>query len=126
MKFVIACLVAVAAAAQDRCCESCPEGKNKYHSVDNLIGHCGESCISDGDYWKFKPFEPTLTKSEDNTPCANRGWTTYWETQTHGIPIILDVTVDLFNRPGKFTTNQKKEETSESDSSNSGEPTFMN
>jgi len=80
----------------NRCCESCSDGKNKYFSVDKVHGKCGESCIKDSYFWLYRIFEKGLTKASSNTPCADLKFTKYDETQTHGFGPIK-ATVDLYN-----------------------------
>ena len=45
--------------------------------------NCGESCIAPADYDLYHKFEPELTKADSNTPCADRGFITYVDTETH-------------------------------------------
>ena len=79
----------------NKCCETCPDGTTKYYSIPLLSkDHCGESCISPDNYYKFKILEPMLTKADTNTPCLDKGFT-YYETEKHGFgPIQIDV--DLY------------------------------
>ena len=78
-----------------KCCDTCPDGTEKYYSIPLLSkDHCGESCISPDNYYKFKILEPMLTKADTNTPCLDKGFT-YYETEKHGFgPIQIDV--DLY------------------------------
>ena len=48
----------------EACCNKCPDGESKYYSIDKIFHHCGESCLNDKDYWKYKIFEPGLTKAD--------------------------------------------------------------
>ena len=62
----------------DKCCETCSDGKEKYYSVPILSNdHCGESCISEKDYYKYKLLEPKITKANTNTPCFDMGYSSY-------------------------------------------------
>ena len=46
-------------------------------------------------YWLYKLFEWGLEKSDTNTPCADRNYTVYKNTPTHGFgPITM--TLDLY------------------------------
>lgn len=56
---------------------------------------CGESCIDPSKYKMYKIFEHNLTKATDNTPCADRNFTLYKKTESHGIGPIK-VTVDFY------------------------------
>lgn len=49
-------------------------------------------------FWIFKIFEPGLEKSISNTPCADRGYTDYKGTPTHGVPPIT-MTLDMYHLP---------------------------
>ena len=84
----------------DKCCEKCEDGKDKYYSVPILSNdHCGESCINPDEDWKFHLLEPALKKADSNTPCLDRGFN-YIETQTHSAgPIKIDV--DIYVKPKK-------------------------
>ena len=80
---------------EKQCCETCPEGTDKYYSIPILMhGHCGESCIRPEDYNKYKLFEPKLTLADTNTPCVDRGFT-YEKTEQHGFGPVK-VEVDLY------------------------------
>eukprot|EP00296_Roombia_truncata_P009777 JP448410.1.p2 GENE.JP448410.1~~JP448410.1.p2 ORF type:complete len:65 (+),score=24.62 JP448410.1:199-393(+) len=57
---------------------------------------CGENCMKDSDYWKYKPFEWGLHKADTNTPCADRSFGVYNGTVTHGFGPIK-MTLDLYN-----------------------------
>ena len=100
MKFFA--LVASAAAA-DMCCSACSgDGINKYYSIDPNAGHCGESCIPDSKFWLYHIFEKWLTKAEngrESFPCQEHGFTDYWQTETHGVPHLLIVAVDFYDKP---------------------------
>ena len=84
----------------EKCCEKCEDGKEKYYSVPILSNdHCGESCINPDEDWKFHLLEPALKKADSNTPCLDRGFN-YIETQTHSAgPIKIDV--DIYMKPKK-------------------------
>ena len=77
------------------CCHSCTEPLEKYHSVDHIFNNCGEACMDPSKFWIYKLFEPGLEKSKTNTPCADRDYTVYKSTPTHGVyPITM--TLDLY------------------------------
>ena len=56
----------------------------------------------------YKIFEPGLTRasSNDAKACVEEGWPTYWKTETHGIPHILTVQVDFYNKNGTAIDEQ--------------------
>ena len=66
---------------------------------------CGESCMNESDFWKYKLFEPGLQKAErgDATPCHDAGYSNYYETDTHGVPYILTITLDMYKMPAEET-----------------------
>ena len=107
MKFALIGLIATA-AAEDMCCSLCDgPGIGKYYSIDPHFGHCGESCIPDSKFWLYHIFEKWLTKAENGThsyPCKEHGFTDYWQTETHGVPGLLSVAVDFYNKPGAIPT----------------------
>jgi len=84
----------------EKCCEKCEDGKEKYYSVPILSNdHCGESCIKPEEDWKFHLLEPALKTADSNTPCLDRGFA-YIDTQTHSAgPIKIDV--DIYVKPKK-------------------------
>ena len=67
------------------CCLSCTAPLEKYHSVDHIFNNCGEACMDPKKFWIYKVFEPGLEKSETETPCADRKYTVYESTPTHGV-----------------------------------------
>merc|ERR1719231_1449560 len=80
---------------QNPCCIQCTEPQEKYHSVDHTFNNCGEACMKPSNFSIYKIFEPGLEKSETNTPCADRNYTDYVNTPTHGVwPITM--TLDLY------------------------------
>ena len=83
----------------EKCCYDCPkENEVKYYSIDWLFGKCGECCLDPKDYWKYKIFEPGLTKAENETEvCKSLGYGKYDKTETHGA-FSLKVTLDLYNK----------------------------
>ena len=89
------------------CCKVCSEadGFIKTYSIDHVFNHCGESCIQPTDFWKYKIFEPGLTKCDhvNDTPCADHGYTNYTETETHGFPHVLTVQLDFYDQPKNET-----------------------
>ena len=110
MKFATLAIIGYA-AAEDMCCTLCDgPGISKYYSIDPNAGHCGESCIPDSKFWLYHIFEKWLTKAENgNTsfPCKEHNFTEYWQTETHGVPGLLSVAVDFYNKPGAVPTETK-------------------
>lgn len=89
----------------EKCCETCPQGKNKYYSIPILSkDHCGESCIDPDHYYEYKLLEPKLTKAKTNTPCLDMGFT-YQETEEHKFGPIK-VNVDIFEMININTENE--------------------
>jgi hypothetical protein len=93
---------AIESDPQDPCCHTCTEPQEKYHSVDHMFNNCGEACMDPKHYWIFKIFEPGLEKSETNTPCADRNYTDYKNTPTHGV-FPFSLTLDLYAPTPKST-----------------------
>jgi len=86
------------AQGEEPCCLTCPEGQQKYYSVDQPHGHCGEACIKPSMFSIFKVFEKNLTIADGSTgysSCADLGWPKYTETVTHGFG--LTCTLDLYD-----------------------------
>ena len=87
----------------DPCCHDCVEPFEKYHSVDHTFNNCGEACMDPKKFWIYKIFEPGLEKSTTNTPCADRNYTDYRNTPTHGVwPITM--TLDLYGPTEELLT----------------------
>lgn len=91
------------ARTDEKCCVTCADGLSKYFSIDQRHDACGESCIADSEYRKYRRFEKNLTKAWSNTPCATdvvskdgSHFTDYLGTETHGVPGLLSATVDLY------------------------------
>lgn len=107
MKATALASLATFAAGQDKCCETCPSGQQKYYSVDSKHGHCGEACLNPSSFKAFKIFEPNLTIADGSTgytSCAELGWPRYTETVTHGDPLkILTCTLDLYDHDGALS-----------------------
>ena len=107
---LVALLGSTIAASSDICCNTCPDNMIKTWSIDDIFHQCGEGCIQESKFWLYHLFEKNLTKASSNTAteCADRGYTLYDSTQTHGIPHILSVTVDLYKTPKSalFETHQ--------------------
>ena len=82
------------------CCEVCPDDQIKTFSIDTKGGHCGESCIPPSKFWLYKIFEPGMQKADanDQKVCAENGWPTFYENETHGFPGLLTVSVDFYNQ----------------------------
>ena len=71
----------------------------KLYSIDPIFDQCGEACLNPKYFWVYKVFEPTLSvDANSNTPCADRGYTNYKESPTHGVWPIK-VTLDLYAKP---------------------------
>ena len=85
-------------AASERCCQACPENQVKTYSVDHIFNQCGESCIDNKDFWKYKVFEPGLHRANatDQAVCAELGYADYKDTDVHGIPEVITIAVDMF------------------------------
>ena len=98
MNKLILAIASVAAANQDPCCNVCPDGQIKTYSVDRIFNMCGESCMEPKDYWKYKIFEPGMHKADgnDDTACAKQGYADYKETDTHGVPGLISMVVDMY------------------------------
>ena len=50
----------------------------------------------ESDFWKYKLFEPGLTKANSSTPCSDLDYPTYDSTVTHGAGPIK-MTLDLYD-----------------------------
>ena len=100
--FVIAALMALVSA--DHCCDTCgvTDDKIKTFSIDHIFGECGEACMEEKDFWKYKLFEFGLKKAESGTatPCADAGYALYDKTDTHGVPGFISMTLDMY-KPGE-------------------------
>lgn len=83
--------------SKDKCCDTCPEGQDKYYSIPILNkDHCGESCIEPEHYKRYKLLEPQLTKATSDTPCLDMGYL-YQNTEQHGFgPVKIEV--DLYKQ----------------------------
>ena len=93
---------AVAAANTDPCCVTCPSGQIMTYSVDHIFNMCGESCMLEHDFWKYKIFEPGMHKADSATPCKDQGYANYYETDTHGVPHLISMTVDLYKKSADY------------------------
>ena len=53
------------------------------------------------DFWKYKIFEPGMHKAVSGTatPCADAGYTQYDKTDTHGVPYVISMTLDMYKMP---------------------------
>jgi hypothetical protein len=104
LRVAVLASIASLARGEDKCCETCSKGQQKYYSVDSKHGHCGETCIPPSSFKKFKIFEPNLTIADGSTgytSCAELGWPKYSETVTHGDPFkIVTCTLDLYDHDG--------------------------
>jgi hypothetical protein len=100
MKFATLALVGSAAA---NCCGVCnaDAGEIKAFSIDHIFNMCGECCLQPGDFWKYKIFELGLTKADavDSNPCSDAGYSVFKETDTHGVPGVITMTLDMYKKP---------------------------
>ncbi len=81
----------------EKCCDTCPEGKDKYYSIPLLSkDHCGESCIEPEHYKEYRILEPMLRKAETNSPCLDKGFI-YENTEQHGFGPVK-IAVDLYKQ----------------------------
>ena len=86
------------------CCQTCEGAQEKYYSIDPIFNLCGECCMKPSWFWVYKIFEWSLNKAETNSPCADRDYTIYKNTPTHGVyPITM--TLDLYAPTPKKTEN---------------------
>ena len=90
-----------------KCCVNCTDpSTKKYFSIahnDKFTAlNCGEACMIPKDYWIYKVFEKNLTLAATNTPCADKNFTVYEETPTHGFGPIK-VTFDMYAHPKDAT-----------------------
>lgn len=89
--------VSVEGRDEPRCCETCPEGTDKYYSIPNKR-NCGESCIAPADYDKYHRLEPGLIMADSNTPCADNDYPVYDHTEDHGKHTAVEIAVDFFHK----------------------------
>lgn len=83
--------------SNNKCCDTCPEGKDKYYSIPILSkDHCGESCIEPEHYNAYRILELKLTKAETNTPCLDKGFV-YENTEQHGFGPVK-ISVDMYKQ----------------------------
>ena len=103
------------ASAMDVCCNACPEGQIKTYSIDKMFNMCGESCMAEKDYWKYKIFEPGMKKANsfDEKACEKQGYSVYKETDTHGVPHIISMTVDMYKMPQGMLDSEMSDITEE-------------
>jgi len=95
LKSLIVALATVGAFAA-KCCTTCEAPLEKYLSVDTRHNKCGEACMNPKDFGKFHIFEKSLQKADSDSPCADRKFTAYDSTVTHGA-LGLKITLDLYN-----------------------------
>merc|ERR1712166_1302013 len=105
MKFVLMALVGTISAnflnleaePTTPCCGECTGPQEKYYSIVTSKNHCGECCMKPSQFWIFKIFEPNLAKDDSSdTPCADRKYTEYLSTPTHGV-YPVSMTLDLYS-----------------------------
>lgn len=92
--FILATISSGVSQEIDKCCVTCTGEKVKYYSIDDTYDKCGESCINPKEYNKFHLFEKNLTLAPNNTICSDIGYSTYYNTETHGvwpISIVVDI-----------------------------------
>ena len=55
------------------------------------------------DFWKYKIFEFGLTKSGavDENSCEKAGYSVYKSTDTHGVPGLISIELDMFGKPAQ-------------------------
>jgi len=83
-------------SSQDKCCEMCTNGTEKYYSIPkHQPNYCGECCLDPNDYNKYKRFEPALTKANTSNPCQDYGFMVYEDTEIHGFGPVK-VELDLY------------------------------
>ncbi len=80
-----------------QCCQTCPEGSQKYYSIDEKYDICGECCLKPSNSWFFGIFEKTLKLAENPNPCNSLGYTKEGATVSHGFP--FKVPVDYYLKP---------------------------
>lgn len=94
LKAAVLASIAGLAHGDDRCCVTCPEGQQKYYSVDMKHGHCGEACIRPSSFEAFKIYEPNLTIADGSTgytSCAELGWPKYTQTVMNPMMSLRDL-----------------------------------
>eukprot|EP01135_Chromosphaera_perkinsii_P003164 Nk52_evm53s236 gene=Nk52_evmTU53s236 len=92
---IIACSMSLGQAQP--CCTSCVAPLKMYFSVDTPHGHCAEACTNPSEFKKFKFFEKNLTLATSSTPCADNGYAKYDKTESHGIPGLISITLDMYD-----------------------------
>ena len=81
-----------------KCCEACTKKDEvKYYSIDTKYDRCGECCLNPKVFFIFKFFEKGLTLAE-NTTCESLGYSSYEETESHGV-FPIKVTLDKYKKP---------------------------
>ena len=107
--FTASTVFAILGSSAEHCCTTCDAsaGLAKYYSVASplLSKHqqCGECCMDPKDFNKYHLFEKNLTKAASNTPCADFGFTSYLETDTHGFGPVK-MTLDMYKFPAAAPT----------------------
>lgn len=98
LKAAVLASIASLARGDDKCCETCPEGQQKYYSVNSNWAYCVEVCLEPSSIKEYKPFEWNLTVADGSTgytSCAELGWPQYNLTFTHGDK--LQIWTDLYH-----------------------------
>ena len=81
----------------EMCCQgACTvEGEEKFYSIDDRTGYCGECCMAPEDYDLYHKFEKNLLPANSTTICADLHYTTYIDTPTHGFGPVK-MTLDMY------------------------------
>jgi len=101
----------VGLAIADPCCNTCVAPLVKYYSVDAPHGFCGEACMDPAKFGQYHLFEKNLTLADRDDACANQYapdgtlYTDYATTDTHGVPHVLSVTLDMYAPTGMPDTS---------------------
>ena len=86
----------VISVKEKKCCSKCVN-EVKYYSIDKKYDMCGECCLNPKKFYFFKIFESGLTLAENENPCETLGYSSYVETESHGL-LFLKVTLDLYKK----------------------------
>mgnify|MGYP003385198470 CR=1 FL=1 len=101
MKFFCAFFVSVVGivlcADTEKCCEgTCTvDGEEKFWSLDDRTGYCGECCMKPEDYDLYHKFEKNLLPANSTTICSDLGFNDYLMTETHGAGAVK-MTLDMY------------------------------
>lgn len=93
--------------AQQKCCQICTKEKIKYFSIPKLQNYnCGETCLLEQDYYKYKLFEPELKKAITQNPCLDLGYKKYVKTEKHSKG-KLSVNIDFYTNKNLKKINEE-------------------